>query len=212
VAWHTFDRPTTRRIRQACRAAGCTMNSFLLLHLSRAVQPFVAQPAEELCWLVPVNMRGAKGTDGEAGNQFGFLNVVVRAGGGEAEVHGRIGAALRRGEHAAAWEARGVGRWLPRRVRRSLVRSGRVTGPANAGAFSNLGAWDPEETIAAPGCLGHWLFLPAVLRSQRLGAGALTFQNQLGLALHAHPELTTSPDLPAAVLRAWSAGITAAAG
>jgi hypothetical protein len=73
----------------------------------------------------------------------------------------------------------------------------------NLGSFSNLGNWDSEKEITQAGCQGKWLFCPPVLRCQLIGAGCVTFQNQLSLMIQAHSELTTDSNLCKGWMQNW---------
>jgi hypothetical protein len=84
-------------------------------------------------------------------------------------------------------------------MKKFLIAKERATSQWNLGGFSNLGDWDPEKRITEGDCQGAWLFCPPVLRCQVIGAGCVTFQNQLSLTLQIHPNLTTD----ASVAQSW---------
>jgi hypothetical protein len=194
VAWHVFDEQSTMQIRRVCRKVSVTVNSFLLKHLTKAIRPFLRDQSAEIPWMVPVNMRGKVVREKDTGNYSSYVGIKVRSYENARDIHKSIYAALGRGEHWANWYAYQSGRFLTRGIQKYLIRTEKCTSQWNLGGFSNLGDWDSEKLIRNPACAGPWIFCPPVLRCQLLGAGCVTFQNRLSLAIQVHPELTTASD------------------
>jgi hypothetical protein len=199
AAWHVFNDEETTQIRRVCRKAGVTVNSFLLKNLTKGIRPFLEDPSSMVPWMVPVNLRGkvVRGRDTE--NFSSYVGVRVQSYETVHDVHRNIYAALGRKEHWANWYAYAMGRFTTHGLRKFMVQKGLATSQWNIGGFSNLGDWDSEKEITQSECLGSWLFAPPVLRFQTIGAGCVTFQNQLSLLIQAHPELAANP----AVTKAW---------
>jgi hypothetical protein len=203
VAWHIFDEVATTQIRRVCRKAGFTVNSFLLKHLTKAIRPFLLHESAVVPWMVPVNVRGKVTRERDTANYTTYVGVKVRSYETVQDIHRNIYAALGRGEHWANWYGYYSGRLMTIGMQRFLLAKGLAMSQWNLGGFSNLGDWDPERRITRAECLGAWLFCPPVLRCQLVGAGVVTFQNQLTLTIQAHPELTTSPAVPRAWVTNW---------
>lgn len=203
VAWQVFDEVTTTQVRRVCRKAGFTVNSFLLKHLTKAIRPFLKEESAVVPWMIPVNVRGKVTRERDTANYTTYVGVQVRSYETVHDIHRNIYAALGRGEHWANWYAYYSGWLLPRGVQRFLLAKGLAMSQWNLGGFSNLGDWDPDRRITQPDCRGAWLFCPPVLRCQLVGAGVVTFQNQLTLTLQAHPDLTTHPAVPSAWMTNW---------
>jgi hypothetical protein len=203
VAWHVFDETATLQMRQACRQAGVTLNSFLLQHLTGAIRPHLEKPDAAVPWMIPVNLRGKVVRDSDTANYSSYVSVKVRPNDHVRDVHERVYSALDRGEHWANWKAYSLGRFSSHGIKKFLIARELATAQWNIGGFSNLGDWDPEKKITAPGCQGAWLFSPPVLRFQRIGAGCVTFQNRLSLLIQTHPELTTDPAIPTMWVQGW---------
>jgi NRPS condensation-like uncharacterized protein len=203
VAWHVFEEAETTQVRRACRKGGVTVNSFLLKHLSKAVRPFLQDEASVMPWMVPVNLRGKVKRGSDTSNHSSYIGVKVCSYETVHDIHQKIYAALGRGEHWANWYAYESGRLLGHKTKKRFVETGRCMPEWYLGGFSNLGDWDAEKTITAPGCLGGWVFTPPVLRCQLLGAGCVTFQNRLSITIQVHPELTTSSSVPETWVRNW---------
>lgn len=203
VAWHVFDEAESIRIRMVCRKAGYTINSFLLKHLTKAIRPFLEDESSVVPWMIPVNLRGKVAQDSDVANHSSYIGVKVRSFETVHDIHHNIYAALGRGEHWANWYAYQIGRFVTAGMQRFMVAKELAMSQWNLGGFSNLGDWDSEKQIEQPGCAGAWLFCPPVLRCQLVGAGCVTFQNQLSLTIQVHPELTTSPAVPKAWIQNW---------
>jgi hypothetical protein len=200
AAWHVFSEADTLRMRKFSNAAGVTVNSFLLQHLTTIIRPYLEEGASAAVpWIIPVNMRGRVTSTGELANQTSYLSVTVKPGDSIRDIHQSTAAAMDREEHCTNWFAYGLSRYLPQRVVQFLVAKNLATSQWNLGAFSNLGAWDSEKKITAPDCIGDWLVAPPVLPFSLVGAGCITFQNRMSLLMQAYPELTTDP----AVCRKW---------
>ncbi|HEY1660930.1 MAG TPA: hypothetical protein VGI03_00790 [Verrucomicrobiae bacterium] len=200
AAWYVFSEADTLRMRKHCNAAGVTVNSFLLQQLTVIIRPYLEEgAAASVPWMIPVNLRGRVTSSGELANQTSYLSVTVRPADTIRDIHQSTQAAMEREEHCTNWFAYGLGRYVPQGMKRFLIAKELATSQWNLGAFSNLGAWDPEKKITSPDCIGSWLVAPPVLRFQLVGAGCITFQNRLSLLIQAHPELTTD----AAVCRTW---------
>jgi hypothetical protein len=203
VAWHVFDESTTTRIRRVCRKLGVTVNSFLLKHLTKAIRPSLLDQSSVVPWMIPVNLRGKVVRDRDTANFSSYVAVQVRSYETAHDVHQNIYEALRRREHWANWYAYKLGRFLTAGMKKFLITKEWATSQWNLGGFSNLGDWDPDRAITEGDCRGAWLFCPPVLRCQVVGAGCVTFQNQLSLTLQLHPDLTTDMAVPKAWVSLW---------
>ena len=203
VAWKVFDENTTTRIRRVCRKAGVTVNSFLLKHLTKAIRPSLQDQSSVVPWMIPVNLRGKVVRDRDTANYSSYVGVKVRSYETAHDVHQNIYEALRRREHWANWYAYKLGRFLTAGMKKFLITRELATCQWNLGGFSNLGDWDPEKRITEGDCQGAWLFCPPVLRCQVVGAGCVTFQNQLSLTLQTHPDFTTDLSVPQAWVSLW---------
>jgi hypothetical protein len=208
AAWHVFNEVETLRMRRFCNAAGVTVNSFLLEHLTATIRPYLQEGGSgAVPWMIPVNMRGRVVSSGELANQTSYLSVTVRPSDSIRDIHQNTQAAMDREEHCTNWFAYGLGRFIPRGLMKFLIAKELATSQWNLGAFSNLGAWDSEKKITSPDCLGDWLVSPPVLRFQLFGAGCITFQNRLGVLIQAHPELTTDVAVCRKWIKEWVAAI-----
>jgi hypothetical protein len=142
-------------------------------------------------WMIPVNLRGKVVRDRDTANYSSYVAVKVQSYESVHDIHRNIYMALGRGDHWANWYGYELGRFTTMGMRKFLISHDMATSQWNLGSFSNLGDWDADKKIKSLECLGDWLFTPPVLRCQMIGAGCVTFQNRLTLAIHAHPDLTT---------------------
>ena len=82
----------------------------------------------------------------------------------------------------------------------ALLSKDRAKPAGNIGSFSNLGVWDVGKTPASG---DGWLFCPPVVTGQLLGAGCVTFQGRLGLAIQGHSCLSSTPSVAMGWMGRW---------
>lgn len=203
VAWHVFNEEDTAKIRWAARNADVSVNSLIIKHLDRAVRPFLQDPSSAVPWMIPVNLRGRVKQSTDKENHSSYIAIRIKASEGVKAVHRRIYAELEKGRHCANWKSYSAGKLLSEGMKKILILKDRAISQWNVGGLSNLGIWDWDKEITDERCLGDWFFCPPVLRSQHLGAGCVTFQGRLTLTLQVHPDLTTSPEVPAMWVKNW---------
>ena len=203
VAWHVFNEQETLQIRQAARNSLVTVNSLLIKYLDRAVRPYLEDPSQAIPWMIPVNLRGKVEQPRDTENHSTYIGIRILAAEGVREVHRHIYDMLQKGRHCAHWKAFAATRFTSPGLKKKLINTDRATTQWNLGGFSNLGIWDAEKKITAPGVQGDWLFAPPVLATQLLGAGCVTFQGRLSLTLQVHPDLTTAPEVPEEWMNRW---------
>jgi hypothetical protein len=201
LAWHVFDEHTTTQVRRVCRKNGFTVNSFLVKHLTKAIRPSLQDEASVVPWGLPINVRGKILRDRDTANYATYVSINVASFETVHDIHKQIYGAMGRGEHWANWHTYALSNPLPRFIKKWLVKKHLAMSQWNVGSFSNLGDWDAEKNIQQHECDGSWVFTPPVFHFQHLGAGCVTFQNKLSIAIQAHPELTIDP----AVTREWVA-------
>jgi NRPS condensation-like uncharacterized protein len=203
VAWHVFDEAATTQIRRVCRKGTFTVNSFLLKHLTKAIRPSLRYESSDVPWMVPINLRGKVERERDTDNFTSYVGVRLCSFDTVHDVHRKIYAALGRGEHWANWYSYEAARPLSGPMRKYLLNKELAMSQWNLGSFSNLGDWDSDKTMTQSECEGAWLFAPPVLRSQKVGAGCVTFQNRLTLTIQVHPELSSKPEVPRGWIQNW---------
>jgi len=202
VAWHLFSETETHAIREMARRLKVTVNTLLLKHLDHAIRPAVRRPEAKIPWVIPVNMRGHVSFPDDTENHVSCVDVLIAAEDTPSQIHQQIRRRLEQGEHLANHFLLGLGKFLSHSVKVKYLTKARSKPAGNIGSFSNLGVWDPEKKIETT---DSWLFCPPVIRGQLLGAGCVTFQNRLGLALQGHAG--TPPDLAQCWMERWLQGI-----
>jgi hypothetical protein len=200
VAWHLFSEAETDTIRERCRRDKVTINSFLLKHLDQAIRPEIRRPDLKIPWMIPVNLRGDINHTDDTENHVSCIFAQVGPFDSTKEIQGDVLRRLGRGEHRANFFYLGLGRFLGHRTKVKLLTKDRSRAVGNIGAFSNLGIWDPEKNILTD---DSWLFCPPVVTGQLLGAGCVTFQNRLSLAIQGHYGLSTSPEIATDWMKRW---------
>jgi hypothetical protein len=204
AAWHLFSEQQTQEIIRKCRRDQVTVNSHLLKHLDQAVRPETRRPHLEIPWMIPVNLRGDIMYPDDTENHVSCVEPRIAPHDSAKAIQQKILHRLQRGEHRANHLLLGLGKYLSHDTKVKVLTKDRSKPAGNIGAFSNLGAWDPDKKM---GSGDSWLFCPPVVKGQLLGAGCVTFQNRLGLAIQPHPCLSASPDRAAKWMERWVGGI-----
>lgn len=185
IAWHLFSESETAKILATCKRQQLTVNSELLWHLDRAVRPDIRQPQKQIPWMIPVNLRGDVDYPDDTENHVSCIDVRIAADTTAMSIQGKIREQLGRGEHRAYHLLMQAGRLMSHEGRVRHLQRSRSQAHGNIGAFSNLGSWDAQKNLATQ---DHWLFCPPCGMGQLLGAGCVTFQGRLGLAIQSHAE------------------------
>lgn len=181
AAWHLFTADETLEMLNLCRASGVTVNSFLLKHLDHAIRPGIAQPKARIRWLVPVNLRGDIRFDDDTANHVSCVETCIAPDDSAETIQADILHRLKRGEHRANHLLFMTGGLLSHEAKVDLLGKERAKRKGNIGSFSNLGVWNVSGASD-----DGWVFCPPVVAGQLLGAGCVTFQGRLGLAIQGH--------------------------
>lgn len=178
VAWHLFTLEETREMVARCRGMGVTVNSFLLKHLDEAVRPEIRRADARIRWLIPVNLRGDIQYNDDTANHVSGVEVSIAPDESAVVIQAQILRRLERGEHRANHLLLLAGGILSHAAKVRYLTVGRAKHAGNIGSFSNLGVWDVNAATD-----DGWVFCPPVVTGQLLGAGCVTFQGRLGLAI-----------------------------
>lgn len=181
VVWHLFTAAETREMLAQCRAVGVTVNSFLLKYLDHSIRPWIAEPNAKIRWLVPVNLRGDIRHDDETANHVSCVEACIAPDDSVVSIQAEILHRLNRGEHRANHLLIMAGGFLSHQRKVDFLRKRRAKYKGNIGSFSNLGVWEVNEYSD-----DGWVFCPPVVSGQLLGAGCVTFQGRLGIAIQGH--------------------------
>jgi len=192
---HLFTVEETLEIVNRCRESGVSVNSFLLKHLDHAIRPGIANPKARTRWLVPVNLRGDIQYDDDTANHVSCVEVSIAPDDSIEMIHADILHRLKRGEHRAKHLFFMVGGILNHEGKIDLLRKERAKLEGNIGSFSNLGIWNVSEASG-----DGWVFCPPVVSGQLLGAGCVTFQGRLGIAIQGH---SSEPSVVAGWIARW---------
>jgi hypothetical protein len=195
VAWYLFSKEETVEMMTRCRVMGVTINSFLLKQLDHAVRHEIAQPQARIRWLIPVNLRGDCHDDDDTANHVSCVEVGVAPDEGVEDIQVEILRRLKCGEHRANHLLFMAGGLLSHQRKIGFLKHERAKPRGNIGSFSNLGVWNINDATSE-----GWVFCPPVVAGQLLGAGCVTFQGRLGVAIQSH---STAPATVEGWLKRW---------
>ncbi len=196
LAWRVLSAEQTQRVVAAARRAGVTVNTYLLFHLDAEVGRALAAPASPRRWMIPVNLRGAVTRQSEPIPHMSFFTVDVGEGVSPTGLQAELTRLKQRAYHWGSWLALNSGRLIGRAGMRRDMRNREKKNHGWTGIFSNLGVWD------VPGS-DPWIFCPAISRVHPIGAGCITMNGRLALAMQLHDALGTNLRTSNALLDAW---------
>ena len=197
MAWRLFTQAQTEKIVAAAKAAGVTVNTYLLFHLDAVVSAELTPATAGRRWMLPVNLRGAITRHSPLPPHMSFLAVDLGPEGSLGELQGLIKRLKQRGFHWGMWIMLHLGRLLGVDGIRQDIRKREKQGHGATGMFSNLGVWD------VPGC-GNWIFCPAITRVYPIGAGCITMNCRMAITMQLHDALGRDLQTSYALLEAWS--------
>jgi NRPS condensation-like uncharacterized protein len=181
VAWHLFTVDETLEIVARCREMNVTVNSFFLKQLDHVIRSAIAKPKDRISWMVPVNLRGDIHVGEDTANHVSCVEVSIAPEDRAELIHADILSRLKRGEHRANHLLLMSGALLSHAAKVKYLKNDRAKPNGNIGSFSNLGVWNGKESSG-----DGWVFCPPVVAGQLLGAGCVTFQGRLGIAMQSH--------------------------
>jgi len=197
VVSHLFSDEQTKKMISITKAANVTLNTYLLYHLDAVVASQLTDASASRRWMIAVNLRGAITRPTELTNHLSFLAVDLVRDFSLGQLYDKINRLKKRGYHWAAWASlKGGGSMFGAEGMRRYLRTREKKGHGWTGTFSNLGAWN------IPGS-GNWFFCPNVSRSFPVGAGCITMNGRLAIALQLHEDFGPDTKTRQALLDAW---------
>lgn len=182
VAWRLFTEQQTASIIDAAKAADVTVNTYLLHRLDKVVSDELVAPGAARRWMIPVNLRGAIVRHSPLPPHMSFIGVDLEGEASLGQVQETVNKLKARGFHWGMWIMLHLGRLLGAEGMRKDIRKREKQHHGVTGMFSNLGSWD------IPGG-HHWIFCPATTRVYPIGAGCVTMNGRMALALQLHDAL-----------------------
>jgi len=196
MAWDLFTEGETREIVLEARAAGVTVNTYLLFHLDAVIGAGLTRPDTCRLWMIPVNLRGAVRRDREAAPHMSFWAVDLDPNVSLAGLQAQISRLKQRAYHWGTWILLHAGALLGIEGMRRDIRRREKKNHGWTGIFSNLGVWEVPDA-------GHWIFGPAISRVHPVGAGCITMNGRMALTLQLHAAFGAGSPTAQALLRDW---------
>lgn len=200
VAWHVFTEQETKELIRYARMIDVTVNSVLVRLLDKAIRPDLQEKTIQIPWMIPVNLRGGVTGLSDIANHSSAVMIRTHPNYRFKQTHAQIYRKLQKGEHWSLWRIYELTHNLPHNIKVGLIKRDRAIPQWCLGSFSNLGIWDQEKKFAEK---DSFLFIPPVLRCQWLGAGSITYQRRLALAIQAHPDIATNPEIAKTWVQRW---------
>lgn len=205
IAWHVFSEQETQRLLEFAHAQKISLNSWLLWALDLSVKDVLLKSDSSSIWLVPVNMRGEASKSNIESNHASYLGVSIPFGASAPEVHAEVQKRFQRGDHWGAWWGAQIGRYIGRKGM-VKIRQKWIDRRHNwVGTLTNMGSW-PMANSVKTGTLNPyeaWLIVAPVTRHYPVGAGVMTWNGKLGIALQLHQALTSDFESTQKVFKLW---------
>lgn len=202
IARRVFSHASSELILQTAKAKGVSVNALMLWHLNSVISKNLMCPEQSSChWVVPVNMRRARGEELRIENRISSVGLHFSKDWDVKKLADLYSAKLNP-IHAFANEF--LTELLALLGEEKLLKLAQTRGNSNSwtGIFTNLGQWDfpdlpqlhrwPEAVSITPP--GGTPVLP-------IGAGIMTWRGHLSVSIRLHPALSAhDPQLPDALL------------
>jgi hypothetical protein len=196
MAWEVFSEAETQGIVRAAKAAGVTVNTYLLFHVDAAISTALTRPYSDRLWMVPVNLRGAVKRARDIAPHMAFFGVNLASGASLTGLQTQIARLKEQDYHWGAWTLLHAGALVGAKGMRRDIRQREKRNHGWTGIFSNLGVW------SVPGG-GQWIFGPAISRVHPVGAGCITMNGRMALTLQLHAAFGASLQAAHALLQDW---------
>jgi hypothetical protein len=196
VAWSVFGREQTTDLRTRAKQQHVSLNSLLLYTLDRACEPLLARHSRFSRWMIPINMRGLTHGPRDTANHVTYVRIHVSPHTSLQSIHDQFRSHVEGSEHWWLWHCYRYGSFVGPAIMRFLARVDLRFGNPLIGTFSNLGNWNLSGQ-------SRWLFCPPVAKASPLGAGCVTYDGQLGIALQIEPHYENAGTLAEATMKKW---------
>lgn len=197
--WTTLNKEESAQAVANSKASGVSLNSWLLTCLAQSVEPNLEPGKRPSIWMVPVSIHENISVDLKPQNQSSYFDVDIRHPVEAAQVENEVRRKVSNHAHWGAWLLLSLGKYLGEWVMRLMV----ATNPKNVpktGIFTNVGNWSGPSQKDGDGI---WFVVPPVVDFQPFGAGALTWNSQIGLTVRLHPCLTADAAVANKILADW---------
>lgn len=199
ISYFIFSAEETNKIILFSKSQNVSVNSFLLWTLNKVVNDHLFQGEQVCTWWIPMNMRGLVDPTC-TGNIFSELKPILAPDYSIAMVHEQMNILLRKYAHWANWWQLNLIKFMGMRAATFMLQNTIMKLENAAGTFSNLGIWNcTKENFEEE----NWFFCPPVFSFMPVGAGCITWNGQLTLAVQLHHVLSNKPETTQNFMNEW---------
>ncbi len=203
LSWHVFTKEETRVIERIAIKSGASVNSYLLSHLSNVVADEFVDKGSTFHWMIPTNLRGALQLSNPKSNHCSMYSLNVRDNETPRGVQKRSREIYLRGDDwAFHWSIKFMGKLLPNKLSRLFQKDMERKNP-HIGCFTNIGSWHHSIPHMPMNADEGWVVVPTTNQSNPVGAGTITWNRRLSIALELHPSLRASPEETEDIFIRW---------
>ncbi len=207
LAWHVFTQEETKAIEKRAIKLRASVNSYLLSHLTAVVADEFVKQGTSFHWMIPTNLRGALSLDNPKSNHCSIYSLNVD-GGASASTLQKLSRELylRGDDWAFYWTIKFMGKFLPHKLSRFFQKDMEKKNP-HIGCFTNIGYWHHNNPHAKRNMHEGWVVVPTTNHSNPVGAGTITWNRRLSIALEFHPSLQVTYQETVGIFERWKSAV-----
>jgi hypothetical protein len=209
---HGFSEEDTKTVISNAKAAGVSVNTFLLFHLNQSIQKNLLVVPGDNVWLVPVNLRGPLRRKDISSNHVSFFPIRIKPSYDVARLGELTQTNIKRMCHWVSWYfINAIGKKRGRDGVYAVVKKNLDAQRSLVGVFTNLGIWPPPESHE--GMKGHaeqlgerktWFVSANNTPAVPVGGGAVTWFGRLGISVQVHPSVAGNQAIGQEIIKDWT--------
>lgn len=211
IHWHLFSREDTRKIEYASLKQRASTNCYLLAKLSNTAGKEFVEEGSNFHWMIPTNLRGGLKLSDPRANHCSTYSLDTNASASPCSIQDKSRQLTKRGDDWAFYWTIKFFVKLPTKINRWLQKDSEKRNPA-IGCFTNLGHWHHCKPNSPVNDKEGWVIVPTANHANPVGAGAITWNGRLSIALEIHPSLQSSEEESQHIFEAWKKAIEKGAG
>lgn len=185
--WIYLSQDQTERLRRSSKAAGVSLNVYLLHRINQAVQPYLQNSSFKSSWIVPVAVYSSWELALLPGVRTSTVEINIGEKDSLQDLQRQLQSEVNREAYWGFLVGAMINYVLPMSLNRAILQA-TIAKKNRVGTFSNIGKWTGKEDHSI------WAMAPNVHPGQPLGAGAVEFNGRLGLGFKFDPCLGFDSD------------------
>ena len=199
-AFISFNIDETKKIAKYAHDKKVSVNSLLLWSLNKSISNLIRDKNQKNWWLIPSNMRGYAKKSSKYVNQASYL--VSKIGDDSViKIDELIKKQISKNYHLCSWWSTNIGRFFGIKFMKGVLQNYHNSDHSWTGTFSNLGVWNLSSNYHKDPAI--WFFCPPVTKAHPIGAGVLTYNHKLTIALQTHVAIAPNDSTSIEICNSW---------